>query len=87
MRAYDPAHCGIINGIALIELGELLRRLAVVGLTLERFRGIASAQWQTCCSSGTSGKLGVNGLFSGQRQTHLQTSKKYSAKASEIIAA
>ncbi|CAK0822291.1 unnamed protein product, partial [Prorocentrum cordatum] len=87
MRAHGPARCMIINGIAHIELSEFLCRLAAVGLTLERFRDIASAQRQTCTSSATSGKLDANGLFSDQRQEHLQTSKKYSAKASEIIAA
>ncbi|CAK0846780.1 unnamed protein product [Prorocentrum cordatum] len=87
MRAYDPARCVIINGIAQIELSGFLCRLAAVGLTLERFRDIASAQWQTCSFSATSGMLDANGLFSDQRQKHLQTNKKYSAKASEFIAA
>ena len=84
MHTYDPAHCMIINGIAQIELSELLCRLAAVGLTLERFRDVASAQWKTCSACGP---LDANGLFSDGRQKHLQSKKKHSAKASEMIAA
>eukprot|EP00959_Pyramimonas_sp_CCMP1952_P082298 1719535-Pyramimonas_sp.AAC.1 len=60
MHACDPAPCMIIHGIAQIELNELLCRLAAVGLTLDRFRGVANAQRKTCSAFAQEQKYTAN---------------------------